>query len=146
MNVVVFGIKAQAHNVHGLARKGDGNFGARQIAHAKCLGGGLGTLLAAHFVVVGQGPKLYAIGLGALGQCFGREGAVRHHRVAVKVGIEYGAHGFILEGSALHQKPHPPLALPFVGFQPKSQHRPGGQGFGAAKPNAVNGLALVLEL
>jgi hypothetical protein len=35
--------------------------------------------------------------------------------VAVQVGVEYGAHRFILKGSALHQKPHPPLALPFVG-------------------------------
>ena len=53
LNVVVFGIKAQAHNVNGLTRKGDGNFCARQIAHAQCLGGRLGPLLAAHFVMVG---------------------------------------------------------------------------------------------
>lgn len=72
----VVGVETQAHDVHRVACKRDGNFGAREVGHALAACRSGGAVLAANFVMVGQGPKLHAIGLGAGGKFFGREGSV----------------------------------------------------------------------
>jgi hypothetical protein len=41
------------------------------------------AVLAANFIVVGQGPQLDAIFLGAGREGFWRQGAIRDHRVAM---------------------------------------------------------------
>ena len=66
--------------------------------HALRLSRRRGTLLAADFVMVRQCPQLHAVGLGALGQGFRGQGAVRDDRVAVQVCVEnvLRAHKFIL--------------------------------------------------
>ena len=86
----VLGIKSQSNDVHGLTCKGDRNLGAREVLHAvrSCSCGR--TLLSPDFVVVGQGPQLDAVGMCPCGQGFGCECAVRHHGVAVQIGVQDG--------------------------------------------------------
>jgi hypothetical protein len=60
--------------------KRDGDFGAREVGHALAAGRGGGAVLAADFVVVGQGPQLHPVGLGARGQVFGVPGFRRIRR------------------------------------------------------------------
>jgi hypothetical protein len=69
----VVGIEPQAHDVHGGVGKADGDFRAREVSHALAAGGGGGAVLAADLVVVGQGPQLDPVGLGARGQFLGRQ-------------------------------------------------------------------------
>ena len=54
------------------------------------------AVLAADLVVVGQGPEFDTVGRGALGERFGRQGAVGDDGVAVEIGVEDGGHASIL--------------------------------------------------
>jgi hypothetical protein len=94
----VVGVEAQADDVHGFVREGHRDLGAGEIAHAVGAGRGGGAVLAADFVVVGEGPELDPVGGRARGQRFGRQCAVGDHGVAVKIGIENGGHPAILWG------------------------------------------------
>ena len=88
LQVDVVRVHAEADDVHGFARKAHRHLHPRQVVDAQGLGGGGGAVLAAEFVVVGQGPELHAAIEGALGQGFGFEGAVGDGGVAVEVGVE----------------------------------------------------------
>ena len=76
LHVCIVGIKAQAHNVHGFAGKGDRDLGAGEVIQPLRPGGGGSPLLAADLVMVSQCPQLHAIGLGALCQGLRGQGAV----------------------------------------------------------------------
>ena len=99
----VVGVKAQAHNVHGEACKGHRNFGAGEVGQARGFGRGHGAVLAANFVVVGQGPQLHAVGFGAHGQLLWGQGAVRDDRMAVQVGVQ-NRHFKIIVDPRLHSR------------------------------------------
>jgi hypothetical protein len=75
--------------VHGFVGEGDGNFHAREVLHTSGLRRSKCAVLAAYFVVVGQGPQLDAVGFGASGQLLRCERAIRDHGVAMQVGVEY---------------------------------------------------------
>ena len=92
---LVVGVEAQAHDVHGDAGEGDRDLGAGQVVHAQRQRRVACALLAAEFIVVGQRPQFHAVGMGALGQRFGGEGAVGDVAVAVEVGVDQ-VHGRIL--------------------------------------------------
>ena len=84
----IVGIKAQPDDMYRGAGKRDRNFGAGQIGHGVRVCCRRCAVLAADFVVVGQGPQLHAIALGAGGEVFGGEGAVRDNRMAMEVGVQ----------------------------------------------------------
>jgi hypothetical protein len=46
--------------------------------------------------MVSQCPQVDSMGLGTLGQCFGRQGTVGYDGVAVEVGIKNRGHVWIL--------------------------------------------------
>ena len=87
-------VKPQADDVHRGVGKRDGNLHAAHVGHAERLGRRERAGLPTHFVVVGQGPQVHTIGVGAGGQQFGREGAVGDDGVAVQVGVFVEAHAF----------------------------------------------------
>jgi hypothetical protein len=86
----VEGLKAEAHDVNGFMREGDGDFGAGEVGHAVLVCGGSSSDLAADFIMVGQRPEFDTVFGCAFGQRFGLHGAVRDDAVAVQVGIEIG--------------------------------------------------------
>ena len=95
----VVGVEAQADDVHRLAGEGDRDLGAGEVLHAVRARGRGGAVLAADLVVVGQRPQFDAVGGGARGQLFGRQGAVGHHGVAMQVGVQLRVHARIVAAS-----------------------------------------------
>ena len=72
----VVGVKAEADDVHCLADKGHRDFDASQVVQPDSLGGCGSAVLAAGFVVIGQGPQLHALRFGAFSKGFRGQGAV----------------------------------------------------------------------
>ncbi len=89
-------VEAEPDDVHRGADEGHRDLHAGEVVHALRGRCGHGAVLAAHFVVVGQGPQLDAVGARPLRQCLGRERAVGHHGVAMEVGVQSGRHGIIV--------------------------------------------------
>ncbi|MDT4863942.1 hypothetical protein FQZ97_986770 [compost metagenome] len=89
-------VHAQADDVHRDAEEGHRDLDACEVIHAHLTRSRHGTILSPEFIVVGQGPQLHAVGLGALRQRLGREGAVGDDGVAVQVGVGQCVHRVIL--------------------------------------------------
>ena len=136
----VLRVKTQTHNVYRATSKRYRYFGAMQIAHAQCLGGGAGTRLSANFVMVGERPQLHPVGVRTFGQRLRRERTVGDDRVAMQIGVEDrhgsivgGLHGFNLQLQFFH-------ALPGVDVEAVSHGGLHWQALGTTKPNRVNQL------
>ncbi|MCY1374872.1 hypothetical protein D9M69_622430 [compost metagenome] len=82
--------------MNGGAGEGDRHLGAGDVAQPQRLGGRQRAGLATDLVVVGQRPEFHPVGLGALRERLGREGAVGDDGMAVEVGVEHMGHRFIL--------------------------------------------------
>lgn len=130
-------------------------------------------MLPADLVMVGQSPQLNAAAACPLGQFFRGQGAVGDHRMTVQIGVQdvsgvshsvdfkwhgparCGASGLLRDWKGLSwpsslgrldNEAHPPNPLPFVGIEPKGQLDALRQWLGAAEPDAIDILPLVLEL
>ena len=141
----VIDIKTQTDDMHGVTGEGDRNFGTTQVTHAQGFGRSGSALLAADFVMVGQRPKFYPVGMRAGGEFLGRERAIRDDGVAMQVGVKY-VHVLILGGAhVFHMQFEFALTLPAVEHQTVSQLGASRQGFGATKPDTVDGLSVQFE-
>jgi hypothetical protein len=91
--------------VYRFVGEGDRYFCACEVLHPVGMGRDEGTVLAANFIVVGQGPKLHPIGFGARRQYLRGERAIRYHGVAVQVGVQDGGgHAFIVGGAVRRER------------------------------------------
>ena len=107
--------------MHGMPGERHGNFCAAEVTHAQGFGGSGSALLAADFVMVGQRPKFYPVGMRAGGEFLGRERAVRDDGMAMQICVEY-VHASILGGAhVFHMQFEFALALPTVEHQAVGQ-------------------------
>jgi hypothetical protein len=84
---LVLVVKAQAHDVDRDTGKRDGNLHTREAVEAELVRGLQRLALAPDLVVIGQGPELHAVRLGALGHHARGERTVRHGGVAVQIRV-----------------------------------------------------------
>ena len=80
-------IDAQAHDMHRVTNEGHRNLDACEVSHAQRFGGTGGTFLSTQFIVVGQRPQLYPIGVSTQRQRFRRQCSIGNHGVAMQVGV-----------------------------------------------------------